>query len=115
MPVKPPASAKAREIMPRSIFNCVLIILVVTVGRAALASIFLVPPSTIEFIGVPTAIGLSAFLFKILPDASRSWTEDHARSLISSRHVTQLVTILLCSVLLVSVSLARVQIFVGRP
>jgi hypothetical protein len=96
--------------MPRSVLNFVLVILVVTAGRAALAGIFFVVPSGIELVAISTAIAASTFLFKLLPEGARSWIEDHARSLISSSVTTVFAASMLLVEVLLGAGLANVQI-----
>src|SRR5580704_12465769 len=101
--------------MPRSVLNCALLILVITAGRAALAGIFLVNPSGLELLVISTAIGASTFLFKFLSEGARSWTEDHARSLISSRITTNVAASVLLVEVLLGSTLANVQILWNGP
>ena len=96
--------------MPRSVLNFVLVILVVTAGRAALAGIFFVVPSGIELVAISTAIAASTFLFKLLPEGARSWIEDHARSLVSSSVTTVFAASMLLVEVLLGAVLANVQI-----
>jgi tetratricopeptide (TPR) repeat protein len=98
------------EAVPRSVLNSTLLILVVVAGHAALASVLSLFPSVYEFLAIPTAVAIGAFLFKLLPEAISAWAKASASSLLSSSVTTAIVAPVLFVELFLGAATANVQI-----
>src|SRR5262245_44731796 len=96
--------------MPRSVFNSLLLIMVVAVGRACLGGVMLVTPNLKELLAIPLLLGLSGVLLKFLPDSSRAWVTSIAIRMLSGNRTSVVLGSLLALESVAAVGIAPVVV-----